>query len=184
MGGLDKGLQPWHGKPLAQHAMARLAAQTGPVLISANRHLDRYAALGAPVVGDTRAEFAGPLAGLLAGLDMCTTPWLAAVPCDAPWFPPDLVQRLAGAAQQASAQAAVAATTSADGSTRWQPVFCLVHVALRPSLARWLDTGGRKAGDWFAAQNAACALYDEGPETDRAFMNINTLAELARAAER
>lgn len=183
MGGLDKGLQVWHGQPLAQQATARLAQQTGTVLISANRHLERYAAFGAPVVADgTTARFAGPLAGLMAGLEVCRTPWLAAVPCDAPLFPLDLVQRLAIAAQRAGAQAAVAATADTDGTPRWQPVFCLVHAALRPALAAWLEGGGRKAGNWFATHKAACAMY-EGPASDRAFMNINTLAELADASE-
>ncbi len=77
MGGVDKGLQMLHGEPLTLHVLKRLAPQTGPLLISANRHADRYAELAAPfgatVVSDTLPGFPGPLAGLLAGLRAAQT---------------------------------------------------------------------------------------------------------------
>lgn len=182
MGGADKGLQDFRGAPLAQHALARLTAQTRSVMISANRNLASYAAFGVPVLADTQADFAGPLAGLLTGLLACPTPWLAMVPCDAPWLPPDLVQCLADRADAASALAAVASTRGNDGVPRLQPVFCLVNVALAPALRAWLAAGGRKAGEWFAEQSAANVVFD-GPNASQAFMNINTLAELAQATK-
>ena len=98
MGGVDKGLQPYRGVPLAQHALRRLQSQVGACLLNANRHQDRYAAFGVPVVSDEMPDFAGPLAGFVTALRHCQTPWLVTVPCDSPLFPVDLVARLAASA--------------------------------------------------------------------------------------
>ena len=97
MGGLDKGLQPFQGKPLVRHVLQRLAPQVGAIMVNANRNLGDYAALGVPVWPDELADYPGPLAGLAAGLAHCHTPYLASVPCDSPHFPTDLVARLAQA---------------------------------------------------------------------------------------
>ena len=86
MGGVDKGLQPYHGVPLALHALMRLAPQVGELMINANRNLAAYESFGAAVWPDATDEFAGPLAGFLAGLERCETPLLATVPCDTPAF--------------------------------------------------------------------------------------------------
>jgi molybdopterin-guanine dinucleotide biosynthesis protein A len=95
MGGVDKGLQNHLGIPLALHALLRLQPQVGEVMINANRNLAAYESMGVPVWPDAWADYPGPLAGMLAGLEHCTTPWLVTVPCDAPLFPEDLVTRLA-----------------------------------------------------------------------------------------
>ena len=95
MGGADKGLQPYRGVPLAMHALLRLAPQVGEVMINANRNLAAYESMGAAVWPDALADYPGPLAGFLAGLEHCTTPYLVTVPCDSPHFPEDLVARLA-----------------------------------------------------------------------------------------
>ena len=97
MGGVDKGLQNHHGVPLALHALLRLAPQVGLTMINANRNLAAYESMGVPVWPDALADFAGPLAGFLAGLEHCDTPYLVTVPCDSPRFPEDLVARLASA---------------------------------------------------------------------------------------
>lgn len=177
MGGLDKGLQDFHGTPLALHVLQRLRPQVGNVLINANRHHEAYNAFGAPVVADASADFAGPMAGVLAGLQHCTTPWLLAVPCDAPGFPLDLASRLAAAAAREGAKAAVAQDRDAQGQPRLQPVFCLVHVCLREGLQAWLDGGGRKARSWLESQHAAKAMFD-GPGDAQAFFNANTPGDL------
>src|SRR5271155_2698102 len=96
MGGVDKGLQLFQGVPLAHHALRRLSPQVGQVMVNANRNLERYRAMGLAVYSDAVPDFAGPLAGVLAGLDHCLTPYLVTVPCDTPYFPHDLVERLAG----------------------------------------------------------------------------------------
>ncbi len=170
MGGVDKGLQDFHGQPLARHALERLRPQVGGLVLSANRHLADYAAFGVPVLPDADAEFAGPLAGMLAGLAHCTTPFLATVPCDAPLFPLDLVARLA--AVQADI---VVATAPADtGVQRPQPVFCLLRTDLRTSLAQFLAAGGRKVGQWMAQHHCERVAFAEA----RAFANANTQAAL------
>lgn len=167
MGGADKGLQVHAGRALAEGALARLAPQVGALMVSANRHLDDYAAFGAPVITDTLPDHPGPLAGMLAGLQAMRTDWLAVVPCDVPGFPLDLVPRLAS--KVSGVHAAFARTT------RPHPVFCLLHRSLQPALARDIAAGQRRVNDWMAAQGAIEVLFDE----EAAFANLNTLAELA-----
>jgi molybdenum cofactor guanylyltransferase len=171
MGGADKGLLDWHGEPLAQRALRRLAAQVGPMLISANRHPERYAAFGAPVVADegSSSGFAGPLAGLLAGLRATRTPLLMAVPCDAPDFPLDLVARLAAALAASGADVAVP-TVSGDTGPRLQPVFCLMRSTVAGSIEPALAAGHHKVGRWVQAQRHTGVAFADAA----AFRNINT----------
>lgn len=180
MGGIDKGLQSWHGRPLAQHALERLRPQVGPLLLSANRHHDRYAAWGVPVLADSRADFPGPLAGLATGLAACTTPWLLAVPCDAPLFPADLAARLAQAAHGAGADIAIARAPDARGALQNQPVFCLLRPSLLRNLLSFLEQGGHKMGLWCTQQHAAHADFGRPSDDPQAFANANTLDELAQ----
>jgi molybdenum cofactor guanylyltransferase len=109
MGGIDKGLAPFHGRPLVAHVVERLRPQVERLLISANRNIEAYTAFG-EVVTDRVADFAGPLAGLDAGLHACAAPLLVTVPCDAPFLPADLVARLAAARAAADADVAIART--------------------------------------------------------------------------
>lgn len=182
MGGADKGLQPFRGKPLAQHALQRLRPQVGQVLLNANRNQAQYAAFGAPVWPDAHPDYPGPLAGFLCGLTHCTTPWLLTVACDTPLFPTDLAQRLAQAASAANARCAVAASpeTGATGQIqlRRQPVFCLLHTSLLPPLQGFIDAGGYKAGQWLAEQQCAVAPFNQPGDAAQAFGNANTLTEL------
>ena len=178
MGGVDKGLVPLAGRPLVQHALARLAPQVGRTMISANRHRDAYAAFGVPVLQDAGAAggvYRGPLAGVLAGLEQLQTDWLVCVPCDTPAFPEDLVERLAAAARAAGAPFAVAATHDAAGRLQLEPLHALVHRELRAPLAAWLEAGRAGAGEWARAQRAALASFDD----TTAFANLNTAGELA-----
>jgi molybdopterin-guanine dinucleotide biosynthesis protein A len=175
MGGIDKGLQLYQGRPLVQHALQRLAPQVGALMINANRNLDAYATFGMPVWPDALADYPGPLAGLAAGLAHCATPYLASVPCDSPHFPCDLVARLAAALAADAAQIAVAAAVE-DGALRTQPVFCLLHTSLLPGLLAFLHSGRRKVGGWLATQRCVQVRFDEAA----AFFNANTLADLQR----
>ena len=170
MGGVDKGLQPFRGEPLALHALRRLQAQTGAAMVSANRNLGAYQAFGAPVWPDEGGE--GPLAGILAGLAHSTTPWLLTVPCDTPFFPADLAARLALAAH--GADMAIAAAPDGD----LQPVFCLLRTSLRDDLAACLHQGGRKVRAWMGQHRCATVRFDQPGDDPRAFANANTLAEL------
>jgi molybdopterin-guanine dinucleotide biosynthesis protein A len=173
MGGVDKGLQPHLGMPLAMHALLRLAPQVGEVMINANRNLGAYESMGAPVWPDALPDYPGPLAGFLAGLEHCETPYLASVPCDSPLFPEDLVERLAAALVAADAELAMAATLE-DGELRLQPVFCLMRTGVLESLVRFTTSGRRKIDAWTATLRTATATFDDA----RAFANANTAAEL------
>jgi len=175
MGGVDKGLQNYHGMPLAMHALLRLSPQVGHLMINANRNLAAYESMGAPVWPDPIADYPGPLAGWLAGIERCETPYLAIVPCDSPHFPGDLVARLSEALVREDADIAMAATLE-DGRVQVQPVFCLLKTMLLESLVRYLQGGDRKIDRWTAQHRCAQVMYEDAP----AFFNANTLEELHR----
>ena len=178
MGGVDKGLQNFNGMPLALHTLMRLSPQVGEVMINANRNLAAYEAFGVPVWPDVLSDYAGPLAGFLTALERCDTPWLATVPCDTPLFPPDLVARLAQAAQQQGAEIAMAAAREEDGQVRTQPVFCLLRAGLLESLVKFTHGGGRKIDAWTALHHQVIVTFDRQGDDPRAFFNANTLAQL------
>jgi molybdopterin-guanine dinucleotide biosynthesis protein A len=175
MGGVDKGLQAHNGIPLAMHALLRLQSQVGQVMINANRNLAAYESMGVPVWVDPVADFPGPLAGWLAGLEQCQTPYMVAVPCDTPDFPADLVARLAQALAAEDAEIAMAACME-DGQLRTQPVFCLLKASLLESLLLYLHEGERKIDRWTARHRCATVVFDD----PRAFFNANTPQELAQ----
>ena len=182
MGGADKGLQTFHSTPLALHALQRLAPQVGALLLNANRNRAAYERFGAPIWPDDRAalgeDYAGPLAGFLAALAHCNTPYLLTVPCDTPLFPLDLAARLADALAQENANIAIASAPDADGQLRPQPVFCLMAASLHTSLSAFTASGGRKIGAWTAQQRAVRVAFDQPGDDALAFFNANTLAEL------
>lgn len=171
MGGVDKGLQPLQGRPLVEHVLERLTPQVGALLINANRNLTRYADYGLPVLPDAQADYPGPLAGLLAGMRACRTPWLLAVPCDAPRLPLDLAARLSQAAERDGAAVAMPV------AERVQPVFCLLRQDLAPRLALYLAEGGRRVETWLRAQSHVLVNFDL-PGDAAAFFNANSLDEL------
>jgi molybdopterin-guanine dinucleotide biosynthesis protein A len=175
MGGADKGLQEHRGTPLALHALRRLAPQVESVMISANRNIAVYEAMGAPVWADEIGGFGGPLAGILAGLAHCHTPYMATVPCDAPNFPLDLIGRLARGLADAGADMAMAVTREGPVARR-QPVFSLMNVSVRESAIACMRTGQGNVGRWATQQRSAEVIFEDGA----AFFNANTLADLAQ----
>ena len=183
MGRVDKGLQPFRGGTLASHVLQRLAPQVASVAINANRNLGAYGALGVEVLPDELEGYEGPLAGLQTGLRHCTTDLLLTAPCDSPFLPPDLAQRLYEALNAQGADLAVASTleTGDDGKTRTQlhPVFCLVRKSALPALDDYLQTGSRKMDGWYKSIKVAEVLFNEAA----AFRNINTLTELQNEEE-
>lgn len=178
MGGVDKGLQNFNGIPLALHTMLRLSPQVGELMINANRNLAAYEAFGVPVWPDVLADYAGPLAGFLTGLERCETAYLVTVPCDTPLFPQDLVSRLAQALDTQQTEIAMAAAREEDGQLRPQPVFSLMRVELMESLVRFTQGGGRKIDAWTAQHRTTLVAFDQPGDEPRAFYNANTLAEL------
>lgn len=179
MGGVDKGLQNHRGIPLAMNALLRLQMQVGTTMVNANRNLGAYEAMGVPVWPDPLPDHPGPLAGLLAGLEHCETPWIVTAPCDVPDFPTDLVARLAEAAEAAEAPLALAATEE-NGERRQHPVFALVRTDLLESLVAYLHGGGRKILPWMQQHGAVEALFSDA----EAFANANTLDDLRRLQAR
>lgn len=167
MGGADKGLLDYRGRPLVAHVIERLAPQVDALLISANRNLEDYMDFGVPVVTDVSAVRLGPLAGIEAGLRASVTPWLAVCPCDCPDLPLDLVARLMAGIGQAPL--AVAATPAG-----LHPTFMLCHRDCLPALKNALAAGERKLRDWCRAQGAAEIDFAD----ESAFRNLNTPDDL------
>src|SRR5712692_3472502 len=135
MGGVDKGLQLLRGKPMVEWVLERLAPQVGEILINANKNLDEYRKLGHRVLPDEIGGFAGPLAGLHAGLKAASHSLVVTVPCDSPFLPPDLVSRLSGQLKQNDL--AVAKTGDQP-----HPVFALVRRHCLENLEAFLARGG------------------------------------------
>lgn len=174
MGNVDKGFVQLAGRPLVAHVIDRLVPQVATLVINANRSAERYAAFGYPVVADAIGGFAGPLAGLHAGLATAATPFVVTSPCDSPFLPADLVVRLSAAFDARPIDIAVARTFDQP-----HPVFALVRRSVLPHLAQFLDGGGRKIDAWYASLAVVEVSFDD--EAD-AFRNINTPAELVQSA--
>lgn len=184
MGGVDKGLQTFNGLPLALHTLTRLqmGGSVGQIMVNANRNLAAYESFGAAVWPDGLADYAGPLAGFLTGLERCETPFLVTVPCDTPLLPLDLVPRLAAALEEQDADIAMASAPETDPNghvqIRTQPVFCLLRVTLLESLVTFTQNGGRKIDAWTALHKTVLVPFDRPGDDPQAFFNANTLAEL------
>jgi molybdenum cofactor guanylyltransferase len=173
MGGADKGLLPFRGLSLIQHVIGRLSSQVDTLIINANQNLGEYAKFNLPVYSDEIADYAGPLAGLQAGLRHCQTPYLLTSPCDSPLLPMNLAERMLDELRDNSADLAVAATGTME-SLQLHPVFCLLKTELLPQLTSYLQSGGRKVREWQASQNMTQVCFPD----ENAFRNLNTLEEL------
>ena len=175
MGGVDKGLQMFRGAPMAMHVLMRLSPQVGALMINANQNLAPYEAFGVPVWPDEFQGFAGPLAGMHTGLSHCETDYLVTAPCDSPFLPTDLVQRLGEGLESRNADLAVAVTGEGE-SRQAHPVFCLLKASLHPHLTDFLQKGGRKIDAWYTSLTVAEVHFAE----EEAFRNINTIEELKK----
>jgi molybdopterin-guanine dinucleotide biosynthesis protein A len=171
MGGVDKGLQPFQGKPMVAHVIERLEPQVQELLVNANRNPEAYAGFGHRVIADEIEGFAGPLAGFERGLAHARGALVVTVPCDSPFLPPDLVARLRAALDADDAQIAVARTGG-----QAHPVFCLMRREVHGSLRAFLASGQRKIDRWYSELRVAEVPFDDVAD---AFLNINTREELA-----
>lgn len=171
MGGVDKGLVQLHGKPLIAHVIARLAPQVDELLINANRELDQYKNFGYPVFADESQKFLGPLAGFQLGLKHATHDYVCIVPCDSPFLPENLVQKLLTALLENNAEVAVA---SSDQNSH--PVFCLCKINVLPSLEAFISSGQGKVSAW---QKGLRYIEVDFSDCSEAFTNLNTLEDLA-----
>jgi molybdopterin-guanine dinucleotide biosynthesis protein A len=171
MGGVDKGLQLLHGKPMVAAVIARLAPQVDEILINANQNLAEYGRFGHRVIPDAIGGFAGPLAGLHAGLGEARHALALTVPCDSPFLPLDLFSRL----KKGMGDNDLAVAKTGDQP---HPVFVLVKTSVRKGLENFLAGGGRKIDAWYSTLKVVEVAFDD--EAD-AFRNINTREELGQA---
>jgi len=174
MGGVDKGLIPFHHRPLIESAIHRLRPQVGSILINANRNLEHYSSYGFPVLSDDDLSFSGPLAGFAAGLKACPTEYLVTAPCDSPLLPTNLVELLAAKMSEGSFDLVYASSKDLSGKAWAQPVFCLMRTAVLKSLQEFISLGDFKIDRWFKQLNASTVIFD----SESAFANVNTPEEL------
>ncbi|MDQ7988162.1 MAG: molybdenum cofactor guanylyltransferase MobA [Candidatus Dactylopiibacterium sp.] len=173
MGGLDKGLVDFGGRPLVSCVVDALAPQVDELLIVANRNLERYRAYGHRVVCDLRPGFAGPLAGLEAALAHATHEQVLTCPTDVPGLPPDYALRMLAAGRAAAV---------AQIDAQWQPVFCLLPRAAGSSLREALESGERKLMRWLATQAPVAVPFDDCAACLRDADSPEELAALLRPA--
>lgn len=175
MGGVDKGLVECAGQPLIERVLQKAEPLVDGVLISANRNLPTYAAYGYPVLCDSGTGYPGPLAGIERGLKACDTEYLWIVPCDAPLFDAELLQRLVRACMEGASAAAVPTDSAHVHAT-----FALLHSDVLPSLQEFLAAGQRRARDWLSGLPSIAVDCSDHPEW---FTNVNTAEDL-EACER
>jgi molybdopterin-guanine dinucleotide biosynthesis protein A len=178
MGGGDKGLVTLHGRPILDHVLERLAPQVDRIVINANGDPGRLAAYDLPIVADAIEGFAGPLAGVLAGMQWAArndAEWVVTAATDTPFFPRDLVDRFRQAVADKGADMACAASGG-----RHHPVFGLWPVALRADLSRAMTADGvRKVDLWTARHRIAVAEFADQPYDP--FFIVNRPEDVAEA---
>lgn len=170
MGGEDKGLIQFRGRPLAAYALDALRAVAGRVLVNANRNREAYAALGCAVVADLTDRFDGPLAGLLSAMRAADTPYVLAAPCDSPLVTGSLLSRLPASLLEAGAE-----LCAAHDGERLHPLFLLAERRLADDLEAFLGEGQRRVETWLRRHKLALADYSAHPEL---FVNLNTTEDL------
>lgn len=178
MGGGDKGLVQLQGRPILDHVLERLRPQVGRIALNANGDPGRLSGYGLPVVADAIEGFAGPLAGVLAGMEWAARQgarWIVTAATDTPFFPNDLVARF----EQAVADEGAEMACAASGGRR-HPVFGLWPVALSADLARAMTVEGlRKVDLWTARHRLAIAEFADRPYDP--FFNVNRPEDVAEA---
>ncbi|MGD9509936.1 MAG: molybdenum cofactor guanylyltransferase MobA [Geminicoccaceae bacterium] len=180
MGGGDKCLRPLGGRPLLAHVIERARPQVNALVLNANGDADRFASFGLPVVADSVPDFAGPLAGILAGLDWAarcrpSDAWVLSIATDTPFFPRDLAAALLDATIAQNASLACAASGG-----RAHPVFGLWPAALREELRDAVRREGlRKIDLWTARYPLAIVEFPAGPVDP--FFNANRPEDLTQA---
>lgn len=166
MGGQDKGLIEFSGKPLVSILIDKLEQQSVAIIINANRNQQRYQELGYPVITDQLVGYQGPLAGFASAMDTVTTDFIVTLPCDSPLLVADYVARFITSYGQNNAPVHVAF----DGD-RLQPVHALIRVDLLPGLLEFLDSGDRKIDRWYALHDFVQTDFSDCADM---FRNINT----------
>ena len=180
MGGGDKGLRMLGGQTLLARVEARLAPQVDRLALNANGDVARFAGMGLPVIADSIEGFAGPLAGVLAGMDWAAShgaDTIVTAAADTPFFPCDLAPQLLLASEGMVHPLVLAATPDAKRGTARHPTFGLWPVALREDLRVALLGGLRKVVLWTQEHGGREALFRQ----EDAFFNVNTPDDLVHA---
>ncbi len=176
MGGQDKGLLPLAGKTMIEHVIEALKPQVGDIIINANRNPAEYARHGYRVLPDLLEGYCGPLSGIATALRAARTRYVLTAPCDSPFVPGTLAERLLHALSASDADIGIAH----DGE-RLQPVFALLRCNLLDSLLAYLRAGERKVEPWYRRHAYVLCDFSDTPE---AFVNMNTPADIRAAEER
>ena len=180
MGGGDKAMLSLSGRPLLAHVIDRLAPQVAEIALNANGEADRFAQFGLPVIADTVPGFAGPLAGVLAGMRWAAErghSHIVSAAADTPFFPTDLVAQLIAA--KGDQPISMAATNDPERGLSEHPTFALWPVDLADDLEYALTDGHmRKVIVWTSRHGCARAVFDED---GMPFFNVNTPEDLAEA---
>lgn len=167
---IEKGLITFLNQPMIQHVIQRLSPQVDEIIVNANQAIETYTAFGYPVIQDDISGYAGPLAGLHAGMKSAKNTYILTVPCDSPLLASDLATRLSTALIKNNADIAIAKT-----GAQAHPVFCLCHKKLLEHLEHYLQNGGRKFDAWYSTLNVVEVAFDDKAI---AFTNINTPEDL------
>ncbi|MEN0615391.1 molybdenum cofactor guanylyltransferase MobA [Klebsiella indica] len=173
MGGIDKGLQLLNGKALWRHVADALEPQVTNLVVSANRNLDRWQKSGYPIITDSLNNFPGPLAGMLSVMQQVDNEWFLFCPCDTPFIPPFLAERLI---QQKESSPAVWVH---DGA-RDHPAIALVNREVIPELETYLAAGERRVMVFMRKITGHSVDFSD---VKSAFINVNTLEDLQSMQE-
>lgn len=169
MDNMDKGLQNLDGRAMVAHVIQRLSPQVAHLIINANRNIETYKQFALPVISDAIGEFAGPVAGLHAGLISCHTPYLVTAPCDGPFLPKDLVSRLFQALIDEDADVAIACTGEQVPYQK-QAVYTLLKSSLKSHIEAYIQSGKRRMDGWHADLKVTWVHF----KNEALFQNFNS----------
>ena len=170
MGGQDKGLQTLGKQSLIQYVINRLQPQIHDISINANRNQTEYAQFGFPVFSDELPDFQGPLSGMLTALEKTESDFILFTPCDTPFFPTNLLDKLKSAVENDRTLISYACDEE-----REHPVFCLMSVQLKEKLRHYLASGERRLLQFM---NENCGISVKFMKEEGHFENFNTLDDL------
>ena len=170
MGGADKGLVLFNGKPLIEYVIDALEPQVGSLLINANRNHEKYRSYKFDVISDELEDYCGPLAGMACVLNKIDTPYLVTAPCDTPFITDNLVKNLSSSIVHENTEISVA-----HNGERLQPVFCMMKKTLITSINEYLQNGGRKIDQWFEQHSVSIVDFSSNSEC---FENFNSKEEI------
>lgn len=174
MGGEDKGLVSFRGKPLIHYSLEKVPIDVENVYISANRNIKKYESLGFEVIQDQGLQGFGPLGGIYTAIEKSSAKHLVVLPCDTPFLPKDIVEKLLYPLLNEDYECTVACTDSLDGLRRYHPTCMAIKIEQKESLKKYLFAGGRKIMPWVASQKFCNVLFEREPD----FANLNTYEEL------